>query len=333
MIDAVAEMDLSALYARYREDGRGRAALEPSMMVALLLYAYCLGERSSRRIERHCQEDVAFRVIMGNQVPDHTTIRPLSSGERRGHGHLLAASAAGCTFCSAGEIGTAPPAGSSVSIKQQEPSGRGEDGRGKHSKDERGASLAVNGDSAPAAGEKGKQSKDDRSASLGRTATRGHDTGPVGFDPWPQRSKLSVPGRSLRVPVGAIRLGRAHVAAVKALESSAELGDSPIPFRQLLLGRMKLWLQLSDPGPCGPMSDQCRRLPERIVEPFRRLAERLGDLRQPRRDLRSALLQLHDLSERCANPFGELFLGQADLSTPLAYALIKLSTVDRLGFC
>jgi hypothetical protein len=44
------------------------------MMVALLLYAYCLGERSSRRIERRCQRDVAVRVITANQGPDHTTI-------------------------------------------------------------------------------------------------------------------------------------------------------------------------------------------------------------------------------------------------------------------
>src|SRR5215207_10166946 len=44
------------------------------MMVALLVYAYCVGERSSRGIERRCREDVAFRVICANQVPDHATI-------------------------------------------------------------------------------------------------------------------------------------------------------------------------------------------------------------------------------------------------------------------
>jgi len=44
------------------------------MMVALLLYAYAVGERSSRGIERRCREDVAFRVITANQVPDHATI-------------------------------------------------------------------------------------------------------------------------------------------------------------------------------------------------------------------------------------------------------------------
>lgn len=86
VIDAVAQMDLSAFYGPYREDGWGRAAYEPSMMVALLLYAYCRGERSSRRIERHCQEDVAFRVIAGNQVPDHTTIARFRQAHDRAMG-------------------------------------------------------------------------------------------------------------------------------------------------------------------------------------------------------------------------------------------------------
>jgi transposase len=74
VLDAVEEMDLSAFYVAYREDGWGRAAFEPQMMVALLLYSYAVGERSSRGIERRCREDVAFRVITANQVPDHATI-------------------------------------------------------------------------------------------------------------------------------------------------------------------------------------------------------------------------------------------------------------------
>jgi transposase len=74
VIDAVAQLDLAAFYGAYRADGRGRAAHDPAMMVALLLYAYAIGERSSRRIERRCVEDVATRVICANQAPDHTTI-------------------------------------------------------------------------------------------------------------------------------------------------------------------------------------------------------------------------------------------------------------------
>lgn len=72
--DAVEEIDLSAFYSVYREDGWGRAAFEPRMMVALLLYAYAVGERSSRGIERRCREDVAFRVLAANRIPDHATI-------------------------------------------------------------------------------------------------------------------------------------------------------------------------------------------------------------------------------------------------------------------
>jgi len=74
VIEAVEELDLGSFYADYRDDGHGRAAHEPKMMVSLLAYAYAVGERSSRGIERRCREDVAFRVICANQVPDHATI-------------------------------------------------------------------------------------------------------------------------------------------------------------------------------------------------------------------------------------------------------------------
>jgi transposase len=74
VLASVEEMDLAAFYGSYRQDGWGRAAFEPSMMVALLMYAYAQGERSSRGIERRCVEDVAYRVIAAQQTPDHATI-------------------------------------------------------------------------------------------------------------------------------------------------------------------------------------------------------------------------------------------------------------------
>jgi transposase len=74
VLDAVEEMDLSGFYGTYRADGHGRAAHDPAMMVALLLYAYARGQRSSRGIERECVEDVAYRVIAANQKPDHATV-------------------------------------------------------------------------------------------------------------------------------------------------------------------------------------------------------------------------------------------------------------------
>jgi len=74
VLAAVEEMDLTAFYAAYRGDGVGRPAHDPAVMVALLLYAYARGQRSSRRVEQACVEDIAYRVITVNQAPDHTTI-------------------------------------------------------------------------------------------------------------------------------------------------------------------------------------------------------------------------------------------------------------------
>lgn len=67
-------LNLDAFLAAYRADGAGQAAFHPAPMVALLLYSYCIGERSSRQIEKRCEEDVACRFIMANQRPDHSTI-------------------------------------------------------------------------------------------------------------------------------------------------------------------------------------------------------------------------------------------------------------------
>ena len=75
LLDMAAELDLSAIDAVYEaRDPRGVKAYEPRMMVVLLLYAYCVGIPSSRRIERACWEDAAFRVLTGNQQPDHSRI-------------------------------------------------------------------------------------------------------------------------------------------------------------------------------------------------------------------------------------------------------------------
>ncbi|MGB9113253.1 MAG: transposase [Acidimicrobiales bacterium] len=74
VLDVVGELDLAAFYDSHREDGRGGASYDPALMLAVLVYAYCSGERSSRRIEKHLQEDVAYRVLCANQAPDHATI-------------------------------------------------------------------------------------------------------------------------------------------------------------------------------------------------------------------------------------------------------------------
>lgn len=73
--DVMDELDLSAIYAQYeREDGRGLSAYHPLMMARLLLYGYCIGVTSSRKIEKATYDDVAFRYLAADQHPDHDTI-------------------------------------------------------------------------------------------------------------------------------------------------------------------------------------------------------------------------------------------------------------------
>ena len=72
--DLVDTLDLSDIRRVYENDGRGHPAYDPRMMVKLLVYGYCVGIWSSRRIEQATWTDVAFRVLGANQHPDHDTI-------------------------------------------------------------------------------------------------------------------------------------------------------------------------------------------------------------------------------------------------------------------
>jgi transposase len=72
--DVTEELDLGAIYRSYEGDGRGLAAYEPLMMLRVLLYGYCRGVVSSRKIEQATYEDVAFRFLSADTHPDHDTI-------------------------------------------------------------------------------------------------------------------------------------------------------------------------------------------------------------------------------------------------------------------
>ena len=75
LLDLVDELDLSEILTPAQaKDPRGEKGFDPRMMTMLLLYAYCVGIVSSRKIERACYEDLAFRVLTGNQQPDHSRI-------------------------------------------------------------------------------------------------------------------------------------------------------------------------------------------------------------------------------------------------------------------
>ena len=86
--DVVDELDLSGIYVTYeRGEGRGQPPYHPVMMVKLLLYGYCIGVPSSRKIEQATYRDVAFRVLAADQHPDHDSIAEF----RKRHLEALAA--------------------------------------------------------------------------------------------------------------------------------------------------------------------------------------------------------------------------------------------------
>jgi transposase len=90
VVDAVTTFDLGEFRRRYRADGHGRAAFDPEMMVALLLYGYCQGERSSRVTGQRCVRDVGYRVITGGLRPDHATIARFRALHEEALGELFA---------------------------------------------------------------------------------------------------------------------------------------------------------------------------------------------------------------------------------------------------
>lgn len=85
--DVVGQLDLSAIFASYDGSKGGYPAYHPEMMVALLIYAYCVGVPSSRKIEKATYESIPFRVLAADQHPDHDTICAF----RRRHLKALAA--------------------------------------------------------------------------------------------------------------------------------------------------------------------------------------------------------------------------------------------------
>ncbi len=84
--DVVDQLDLSEITARYEQERRGGPPYNPRMMVKVLLYAYCIGVPSSRRIASRLHEDIAFRVLAANNTPDFRTI----SDFRKDHLEALA---------------------------------------------------------------------------------------------------------------------------------------------------------------------------------------------------------------------------------------------------
>jgi transposase len=81
LLDAVPRLDLDPFYASYEMETRGQPPFDPALLVCLLLYSYCVGVFSSRKIAAACERNLAFLAIVGDDRPDFRTI----SDFRKGH--------------------------------------------------------------------------------------------------------------------------------------------------------------------------------------------------------------------------------------------------------
>jgi transposase len=96
VLGQVSRMDLEPFVARYRADGQGKKAYHPALMVALVMYCYCKGIRSSRAVEMATFDDVGARVICGNMHPDHATVARFVTRHEAAVKGLLVASLVAC---------------------------------------------------------------------------------------------------------------------------------------------------------------------------------------------------------------------------------------------
>jgi transposase len=128
VIEAVRLLDTSAFHARRRTGGAGAAGYDPDMMVTLLVWAYANGVTSSRRIERLCQQDVAFRVICAGHLPDHVTIARFRQQFAEAAAGLFAQVLVLCARLGMGQVGTVALDGTKIAGNASKEANRTEEG-------------------------------------------------------------------------------------------------------------------------------------------------------------------------------------------------------------
>ena len=128
VIEAVAWLDTAVFHARRRTGGAGAAGYDPDMMVTLLIWAYANGVTSSRRIERLCQQDVAFRVICAGHVPDHVTVARFRQQFADTAAGLFAQVLVLCARLGMGQVGTVALDGTKITADASKDANRTEEG-------------------------------------------------------------------------------------------------------------------------------------------------------------------------------------------------------------
>jgi len=128
VIEAVRRLDTAAFHARRRTGGAGAAGYDPDMLLTLLVWAYANGITSSRRIERLCQQDVAFRVICAGHVPDHVTVARFRQQFAETAAALFAQVLVLCARLGMGQVGTVAIDGTKVAADAAAGASRTEEG-------------------------------------------------------------------------------------------------------------------------------------------------------------------------------------------------------------
>ena len=128
VIEAVGLLDTSAFHARRRTGGAGAAGYDPDMLVTLLIWAYANGVTSSRRIERLCGQDVAFRVICAGDAPDHVTVARFRRQFAETAASLFAEVLALCARLGMGRVGTVALDGTKIGANASKDANRTEAG-------------------------------------------------------------------------------------------------------------------------------------------------------------------------------------------------------------
>ncbi len=115
VIEVVEQLDTTAFHTNRKLGRAGRRAYDPDMLLALLIYAYASGERSSRRIERLCSDHVAFRVLCAQDAPDHTSIARFRAAHHDAFTGLFAQVLALCSAAGMVKVGVVSIDGSKIS--------------------------------------------------------------------------------------------------------------------------------------------------------------------------------------------------------------------------
>ena len=128
VIEAVRLLDTSVFHAGRKTGGAGAAGYDPDMLVTVLVWAYANGITSSRRIERLCARDVAFRVICAGQLPDHVTVARFRQQFPETAAGLFAQVLVLCARLGMGQVGTVAVDGTKIAASASKDANRTEEG-------------------------------------------------------------------------------------------------------------------------------------------------------------------------------------------------------------